>query len=281
VTFLRRVRSSVQSLLVSEPEREEAELERRLHSQPGVTRPNVIAIVSPKGGVGKTTSTFLLGNLFAARLNLRAVAVDANPDFGTLAALAPDELRSPRSLVDLLASAEEITSAADLRSYMSLLRSGLHLLGAPRDPGAVHELTAEGYGQLLALLGVFYEVVVLDLGTGVTDPLVQFAIERADQVVVVTTPDWATADAVLRVLPRLRHKRTTAVMNKPDPRGADERWAIEERFREQRLLRPIAIPFDERLRIMLDSGTYSMEALGRSTRIQVKRLGLAVSQQLV
>src|SRR5207247_3974918 len=33
---------------------------------------------------GKTTSTFLVGNLLAGHLKLRVVAVDANPDFGTL-----------------------------------------------------------------------------------------------------------------------------------------------------------------------------------------------------
>jgi len=32
---------------------------------------------------------------------------------------------------------------------------------------------------------------------------------------------------------------------------------------------------------MLDSGTYSLEALDRRTRAPVKRLGLAVAEQLV
>ena len=76
-------------------EREEAELERRIRAQPGVTRPNVVALVSPKGGVGKTTSTFLLGNLLATHLKLRVVAVDANPDFGTLGRLSAEDRRCP------------------------------------------------------------------------------------------------------------------------------------------------------------------------------------------
>jgi hypothetical protein len=48
-----RLRRQVQSLLVSHGEREEAELERRLRTLPGVTRPNTVALISPKGGVGK------------------------------------------------------------------------------------------------------------------------------------------------------------------------------------------------------------------------------------
>ena len=58
--------------------------------------------MSPKGGVGKTTSTFLVGNLLATHLKLRVIAVDANPDFGTLARLAPEDRRCQRSLADLL-----------------------------------------------------------------------------------------------------------------------------------------------------------------------------------
>src|SRR3954471_2522737 len=74
-----RLRRQLQRLLVSPAEGEEAELERRIRAQPGVTRPNTIALISPKGGVGKTTSTFLAGNLLATHLKLRAIAVDANP----------------------------------------------------------------------------------------------------------------------------------------------------------------------------------------------------------
>ena len=86
-----RWRRRVDRLLVSAGEREEAELERLIGSHPSVTRANVVGVISPKGGVGKTTSAFVVGSLIADRLRLRVVAVDANPDFGTLASLAPDK----------------------------------------------------------------------------------------------------------------------------------------------------------------------------------------------
>ena len=79
-----------------------------------MTRPNTVALISPKGGVGKTTSTFVAGNLLASHLKLRAIAVDANPDFGTLARLAPDDRRSERSLADLLDDADRLNTAAEL-----------------------------------------------------------------------------------------------------------------------------------------------------------------------
>jgi MinD-like ATPase involved in chromosome partitioning or flagellar assembly len=275
-----RLRRQFQRFLVSEQEREEAGLERRLRAQPGVTRPNTIALISPKGGVGKTTCTFLAGNVLAGHLNLRTIAVDANPDFGTLARLAPDGRRSQRSLADLLADVDRLKTAAELGSYVSRLPTGLHVLGAPRDAELTASLGPDRYGELVALLSTFYEVVLLDLGTGVAGPLARFAVERADQVVLITTPEWVTSTVVFEALSYLQHEHTTVAINKSQL-GSAAVDAIEDRFRAEHLHRAVTIPFDERLATMLDCGAYSLEALARRTRVAVKRLGLAVADQLV
>ena len=276
-----RLRRQLESLLVSRGERVEADLERLIRSQPGVTRPNTVAVISPKGGVGKTTSTLVAANLLATHLKLRTVAVDANPDFGTLARLAPDELRSERSLADLLGDVEQLKTAAALRPYVSRLPSGLHLLAAPQDPELTASLGPERYEKLLAFLSCFYETILLDLGTGVAGPLARFAIERADQVVLVTTPEWVTSSIVLEALTHLRHEHTTVLVNKSHLRSAADVRTVEERFRDERLHRSVTVPYDEQLATMLDAGTYTLEALGRRTRVPLKRLGLAVTEQLV
>jgi len=276
-----RWRRRIERLLVSRGEREEAELERLLAQQPAVSRANVAAVISPKGGVGKTTSAFVVGSLLADRLRLRVVAVDANPDFGTLAALAPDNARCERSLADLLTDIEAIQTAADLRRYVSALPSGLHLLGAPRDATVMAKLGPDAYGELLALLGTFYELVLLDLGTGVAGQLAQFAIGRADQLVLVTTPEWVTSTMVLDALRNLEHDRTTVVSNKFHARGPADLRELERRLRERRLRRNVAIPHDDQLAVMLDTATYQLDALERTSRMAIKRLGLAIAEQLV
>jgi MinD-like ATPase involved in chromosome partitioning or flagellar assembly len=275
-----RLRRQMQRVLASQREREEAELERRIRSQPAVTRPNTIALISPKGGVGKTTSTFLTGNLLATHLKLRAIAVDANPDFGTLARLAPDERRSERSLADLLEDSDRLNTAAELTPYVSRLPTGLHVLGSPRDAELTASLGPERYGELVAFLATFYEVVLLDLGTGVAGPLARFAIERADQVVLVTTPEWVTSSVVLEALSYVHHDHTTVALNK-SRLDSSAVAVIEDRFRAEHPHRAVTIPYDEQLATMLDSGAYSLDALGRGTRVAVKRLGLAVADQLV
>ena len=56
---------------------------------------------------------------------------------------------------------------------------------------------------------------------------------------------------------------------------------IEDRFRAERLHRAVTIPHDDQFAAMLDSGTYALDALRRETRLAIKRLGLAVGEQLV
>jgi MinD-like ATPase involved in chromosome partitioning or flagellar assembly len=274
------LRRRAQRLLTSQRERDEADLERRIRARPGVTRANTISLVSPKGGVGKTTSTFVCGSLLATHLKLRAIAVDANPDFGTLARLAPDDRRSERSLADLLDDAERLNTAAELTPYVSRLPSGLHVLGAPPDADLTASLGPRRYGELIALLATFYDVVLLDLGTGVAGPLANFAIDRADQVVLVTTPEWVTSSVVLDALAYVRHDHTTVAINK-SVLDSSAVHMIEDRFRAEHLHRAVTIPYDDQLAAMLDSGTYALEALGYRTRVAIKRLGLAVADQLV
>ena len=268
-------------LLTSSGEREEAELERRIRAQPGAARANTIAVISPKGGVGKTTVSFLVGSLLATHLQSWAIAVDTNPDFGTLAELAPDGLRPTRSLADLLDEMDGIRTAAQLRPYVARLPTGLHVIGAPCDTEVAAALSTERYGDLLAFLSTFYELVVLDCGTGVSRPLARFAVERADQILVVSTPEWITANVVLSALDHLRHDRTTLVLNRAHPNLAANVEALEERFRSERLHRSITLPDDAQLAAMLDTGTYALEALDRPTRLAIKRLGLAAAEQLV
>jgi MinD-like ATPase involved in chromosome partitioning or flagellar assembly len=277
---LARLRRRAARATVSSEEREEAQLERQLRNLTGVTRPNVVASISPKGDVGKTSTTFLLATLLATHLKLRAIAVDVNPEFGTLAHLAPRDTWPECSLADLLRDADQVRTAAELRRYVALLPSGLHLLAAPRDPQLAPDLGPDRYGELVAFLSCFYDVVLLDLAPGIVAPLARFAVERADQIVIVTTPEWVNSRVVLEALSHLHHEHMTIAINKSylRPRDAD---AVEDRFRAERLSQAVTIPSDDQLASMLDSGAYALEALDASTRRAIKRLGLAVAGQLV
>jgi Flp pilus assembly CpaE family ATPase len=255
---LARLRRRSQRLMVSRAEHDEAAVERRLLTHPGVTRANTVAVMSPAGGVGKTMCAFVIGNLFATHLKLRAIGVDANPEFGTLGQLVPEDRRSERGLAELLDDADRLHTAADLAPYVSRLPTGFHVLAVRHDPGRAASLGPTRYGELVALLSCFYEVVLLDLGPGVVAPLATLAARRADQVVLVATP--RTAGVVLDALDHLpRQDRVTVAINESG----------------------VSIPHDEQLAAMLESGTYALGALRTATRMAIKTLGLAVAERLV
>jgi hypothetical protein len=86
---------------------------------------------------------------------------------------------------------------------------------------------------------------------------------------------------VVEALAQLEHERTTVAANKLYARRQAELGELERRLRERRLQRSVAIPHDEQLAAMLDAGTYQLEALARTTRMGVKRLGLAIAEQFV
>ena len=96
---------------------------------------------------------------------------------------------------------------------------------------------------------------------------------------IVNTSDWITSSTVLDaldyVLLRLGGHQLTRVINQA-PRKADLK-ALESNLPGQRIAHHVTLPQDERLRQMLDSGTYVCERLERRTRTSVKHLALAVA----
>lgn len=276
-----RLWARVRGLVGGASEREEASLDALLAARSGLSQPNVIAVVSPKGGVGKTTCTFLLGNLLASATELRCVAIDPNPDFGTLGALTPSESRVQGTLADIFAEMDEIDSVAELMPFVSRLPTGLHLIAAHPRAEVMSAITPELYAMLVDFLGRFYDVILMDLGTGVEGPEARFALERADQSVVVSTPDFVALSTVLRGLRYLRDQPVTLVLNQAPRRPrAESRREVEQELRRQGIDRHVILPYDERLRTMLDSASYELGALDRDTRMPIKELGLAAYERL-
>jgi MinD-like ATPase involved in chromosome partitioning or flagellar assembly len=273
----RRLQWRLEHLTMSPDEREEAELERRLRGRRAVTRANVIALMSATPGVGKTTSMLLIGSLLATHMRARAIAIAADPD--ALGRLWPGWRCSERAGAELLDDLERLHTAAELNPYVSRLPTGLHVL-AGSDAGAGGSSGRDRYGELVAFLSCFYEVVLLDVGTAVRDGFARCASERADQLVFVTTPEWLTASGTRRALSQLPAARTMVAVNKSRLAPAGLASALE-RCRDPRSQRVIGLPYDEQLAGMVGSGTFSLDALGGATRRAIKRLGLEVAERLV
>jgi len=202
-----------------------ASLEQAVRTAP-LRRCTVVAVVSPKGGVGKTTLTALLGMLFAELRRDPVLALDANPDYGNL----KDKLAGPSAqavpAVDELAAWLAAHPAATPAELSSRLGSGPHgLRFVPTPAGDLHRMVAaadfELYRGLLARLRSYGGLVLVDCGTGLLDPPVRAAVETADQFVLVTDSAPDSAALVVAASERLPAGTPTwLVVNKMPARGS-------------------------------------------------------------
>jgi MinD-like ATPase involved in chromosome partitioning or flagellar assembly len=152
-------------------------------------------VVSPKGGVGKTTTTALLGSLLARVRHERIVAVDTNPDYGSLGrALTPDHRVFVDDLVDVLDHPG--LTVAELDRKLGRAFDGLLVLPAPTDPSRMARLDKAAYTKVFERLKMSVGTLVLDCGTGLQEPSAAAAIEAADQIVLLTDAEPSTASLV-------------------------------------------------------------------------------------
>lgn len=144
-----------------------------------------IAMMSQKGGVGKTTITATLGATFALTRGDRVIAVDANPDRGTLSQKVP--LETPATVRHLLRDAEGIAAYSDVRQYTSQGPSRLEVLASERDPAVSEAFSADDYARAVQVLERFYSVLLTDCGTGMLHSAMSAIIDRADVLVIISS----------------------------------------------------------------------------------------------
>ena len=153
-----------------------------------------IAFISLKGGVGKTTAAKTVGSTFASIRGDRIVAIDANPDLGTLA----DRERREHHLTvrDLLADGD-IRTYSDVRYYTSQGDSRLEILASEADPETSESFNEQDYLDTLRILEVHYNIVITDCGTGIMHSAMYGILDEADALVVVspTAQDGARSAA--------------------------------------------------------------------------------------
>jgi MinD-like ATPase involved in chromosome partitioning or flagellar assembly len=182
----------------------EHRLERMIQA-PHLTRCVTIAVMSPKGGVGKTTVSVLLGTLFALLRRDRIVAVDTNPDFGSLGrSLAPGHDVFVDDLLEVLDSPELTVTALDANLGRAV--HGLMVLPVPSDPARMARLDQTAYTRVIRRLQDLVGMVLLDCGTGLHDATARAALETADQVLLVTDGDPSTASLVAEAAALLRQQ---------------------------------------------------------------------------
>ncbi|TQM28739.1 AAA family ATPase [Nocardia bhagyanarayanae] len=143
-----------------------------------------IAVLSLKGGVGKTTTTMGLGSIFASIRGDRVIAVDANPDFGTLSQRVPLQTRS--TVRDLLLD-PSIERYSDVRRHTSQATSRLEVLASERDPAASEAFNDEEYRAVARILQRYYNIILTDCGTGLMHSAMAGVLDLAHSLVLISS----------------------------------------------------------------------------------------------
>ncbi|MDH6137256.1 MinD-like ATPase involved in chromosome partitioning or flagellar assembly [Kitasatospora sp. MAA4] len=212
-----------------------------------------IAVISLKGGVGKTTTTTALGATLASERQDKVIAIDANPDAGTLGRRV--KRQTGATIRDLVTAIPHLRSYMDIRQFTSQdLNSGLEILANDVDPAVSTTFNDSDYRQVIEVLGRQYPIILTDSGTGLLYSAMRGVLDLADQLIVVATPsvdgassasttlDWLSAhgyaDLVQRSITVVSGVRETSKMIRIED--------IVAHF-QTRCRGVIVVPFDESL----------------------------------
>jgi len=227
-----------------------------------------VAVMSLKGGVGKTTTTVGLGSTLASLRGDRVIAVDANPDRGTLSDKV--QLETAATIRDLVNERAQIRRYADVRTFTSQAPSRLEILASDRDPTVSVAFSESDYRNVCAVLEHYYSICITDCGTGLMHSAMAGVLQLADQMVLVSTPSVDGARSASATLDWLEAHgygdlvRAAVVVLcavRPRAKGAVDLQRLQEYF-ASRCRAVTRIPYDPHLE---EGAEVELELLNRST----------------
>lgn len=232
--------------------------------EPAARQGRRVVFFSLKGGAGTTTLATNVALLLAQQGARRVALFDLALEQGqteVLLDLVP--------LVDLGTLGRNRVAPGDVRpenvhAWLTEHASGLALLAAPREPEDAERIGPELAGALLQALAGAFAWVVVDTPSAFTDPTLR-ALELADRVVLVGTPDFAGAKATsttLRTFWKLQipAERVLVVLNAPHGEGGIERDAFEQAIERSITTK---IPYDPAFGQALNRGQPYVLSQGR------------------
>ena len=205
----------------------QAALNTRLTQEVGATqgdvRGQVTVLFSPRGGAGQTVLATNLAVALAQLTPDRVVAVDLDLLFGHMALLL--DLVPRTGLAAITPAAVRALDRDSLAYYLTKHpESSLRVMAGTLRPEESELVTGEHVRAIIEQLRRQFVHIVVDAGSRFSEPCLA-AIEAADQVIVVTTPEASAARAtqetqrVLRDLLGVPEERVRFVQNQPGPYG--------------------------------------------------------------
>ncbi len=240
-----------------------------------------VPVLSRKGGVGKTTVTTLLGMVLADTRQDRVIAMDANPDRGTLSDRSPG--RTDFTARNLVKDRFNVTTFSQLSNYVARDGSRLDVLASDTDPAVAQAFDDSDYRAVTDILSKYYSIVLTDSGTGMVHSVMKGTLEKADAVVLVSGGSVDEARLASETLSWLeahgRHDlvaRAIVAINMSSGETQVDIAQIEEHFRS-RVQNVLRIPYDKHL---AEGSRVELAKLRPATRLAAKELAALVVAEL-
>ncbi|WP_257160688.1 MinD/ParA family ATP-binding protein [Corynebacterium cystitidis] len=238
-----------------------------------------IAVMSLKGGVGKTTTTVTLGGVFAEARGDRVIAIDANPDLGTLA---------QRVSADGAPTIRELLAATDtsryplVRNYTTQANSRLEVIGSERDPAVSETFSDNDYRRAIDILQHHYNIILTDCGTGLMHSAMNGVLELSNMLVLVTSPALDGAQSAAATLDwlnlhgyeQLAANAVVVVSSSSPQQSSVDFEQLVEHFRS-RTRAVHTIPFDPHLS---EGGSIDLDLLAAPTLKSYRELAATIAQ---
>jgi MinD-like ATPase involved in chromosome partitioning or flagellar assembly len=163
--------------------------DRRNSIQRGIAGHKTIAVIGEKGGVGKTTTTYMLGAVLGRVRGGTILAWDNNEFNGTLGDRSY-EAAHDHTARDLLGHIDTFTAQAHQAELVNFVRpqrdNKFDVLASQSLDSATDVIDADAFRKLHAALSRFYRVIVVDTGNNSKATTWQAAVEAADQLVLTS-----------------------------------------------------------------------------------------------
>jgi pilus assembly protein CpaE len=202
----------------------------------------IIAIYSPKGGVGCTTIATSLALTLRKETHARVALVDFDLQFGDVDVLL--NLHTGHGVHELMRSTDDLDPSI-LEAVMLKHESGLEVLLPPLTLDQVELLTPEGLLAVLKALRKIYDYVVVDTWHAIED-ITLAVMDVSHVLLLVTTPEIPAVRDTRRIVDLLRGRngyrgKIQVVVNRYPSRSAISLQQIERSLG----LKPVAtIPSD-------------------------------------
>lgn len=222
----------------------------------------VIAVVSAKGGAGKTAISTNLGVGLAMQRPGRVVVVDLDVQFGDVGHAL--RLLPEHTLTDIVAQGGDPDPAV-VKASLTNHPSGLFVLSAPESPAEAEDVRPNQITRIIEILACEFEYVILDTPAGL-DEITLTAMESATDLILVCGTDVASTRSMRKEVEAFEQIGLTTQRRHFALNRADARVGLEIRDIEGTvgLEVDVQIPSSRTVPLSMNQGSPILESQPRS-----------------